>query len=843
MYLKKRKKNDLNKNENENFVPKAFQKSKINNKSKFKKKELKEKDILKNGKIKKKRKLIKVIFLLMLILILFIGIKAGITAFRWKSLASKMVLNQNSVVLDKNNNKIATIGYERKSINVSKDAIPDNLKNAYIAIEDQRFYSHGGIDIKRTTGAIFSYIIHFGSSKYGGSTITQQYVKNVTGDNSDTISRKINEWWKAFIIEKDLSKDEILCSYLNIIYTGPNMYGVGSGAKYYFNKEVSELSLAESAYLAGINHSPNSYNPFSNDDNDEKIKKRTKTVLAKMLELKYITNDEYNNSVEEVNNGIKFVKGEIDENKEIYSYHTDALINEVINDICEKYKISKSFANNYLAMAGLTINSTQDSKVQKEVETECKKSKYILESNNGNSHSQAAMVIIEPSTGYVVGCTGGLGEKEESRTLNRATQSIRQTGSAIKPISVLAPAIDKKIITCATILDDTEKDYDNGYHPTDYNKALGNITVRRAVESSQNIPFVDIMEMVTPKTSIKYLKKMGITTLTKEDESLVLALGGLEDGISPIQMAGAYNVISNDGIYIEPTFYTEVKDTSGDVLLKSKQVTRKVFSKEVAYVLKELLTEPVNGENGTATYCKIDGVEVAAKTGTTDENYDRWLCGFTPYYTAVTWYGYDKNESIYFNKRNPAGLIWANTMSRIHTGLKSAEFKKPASVTSYEICKETGLRAKTGCNNTYTEYFLKGTEPSLCNIHSGNEINKKDENKTILQEIVEGINNEIDEEDPQVKQIETNKVENNSNTSNIVNTTTRINNQTNNSVVNNAKEEDKKDNTTTLNETNTNANNSNENQIPVNENNNINNMNVTNNTNSNTENTSLESEN
>ena len=521
-----------------------------------------------------------------------------------------------------------------------------------------------------------------------------------------------------------------------------------------------------------------------------------------MKELNYIDSTQYDKAISNLESGLNFKEGKIENNDDIYTYHTDALISEITEDIAKKYDISETFATNYINMAGLNIYSTQDSKVQKEIETEFKKKKYILNSKKTTDTSQSAMVIINHKDGSVVGCVGGLGEKKDSRVFNRATQSIRQTGSAIKPIAVLAPAIDKKIITAASIYDDTPKDFGNDYYPTDYSKSLGNITVRRAVESSQNVPFVLIMEKLKPKTSIKYLEKMGITTLTKKDESLPLSLGGLEKGISPLQMAGAYSTIANDGEYIEPTFYSKIERKNGDILVKPSQDKRRVFSKEVAYILKELLTQPVLGENGTATYCKISGVDVSAKTGTTDENYDRWLCGFTPYYTAVTWFGFDKNESIEFNQRNPAGLIWANVMSRVHTGLNSARFEKPYAITTTTICAETGEKATTGCKHTYTEYFLWFTEPGLCSKHSGTELkyeerNENNKNNTIqnnVTEIIKGITDEIDEKEPPrdestIKQ-DTTKIENNNmtntqkntntsttnNNSNVVNSTNNVNN-------------------------------------------------------------------
>ena len=766
------------------------------------------KNIDKNEERKyKKKKIKKIIFLFVLVLIIFLGVKIGISAHTWKLLAKDMILNENSIVKDIDGNTIATLGKEKMKKNIAYSEIPENLKNAYVAIEDERFYSHHGVDIKRTASAIGSYIIHFGSSSFGGSTITQQLVKNLTGDMSDSITRKINEWWKAWQLETCLSKEEILGAYLNVIYVGPSIYGVEAGSQYYFNKSVKDLNLEECAFLAGINHSPNSYNPFSEQENSDKIINRTKIVLDKMKELKYINDEEeYNNAIENVQKGLKFKKGNISSDDGVYSYHTDALIPEITSEISDKYNISETFATNYINMAGLTIYSTQDSKIQQETEKEFEKKKYSLQSKNGEDSSQAAMVIIDHKTGYVVGCTGGLGKKVTARSLNRATQSVRQTGSAIKPIAVLAPAIDKKIITASTILDDTEKDFENNYHPTDYSKSLGQITVRRAVESSQNIPFVEIMEKLKPKTSIKYLEKMGITTLTEKDKSLSLSLGGLEQGISPLQMAGAYSTIANDGKYIEPTFYSKIERKNGEILIKTKQKTKNVFSKEVAYILKEILTQPVIGENGTATYCKISGVDVSAKTGTTDKNYDRWLCGFTPYYTAVTWYGFDQNESIEFNQRNPAGLIWANVMSRIHNGLQSKRFEKPNAVTAVKICAETGKKARTGCTHTYTEYFLWFTEPEICSKHTGAEIKDKVEtNNNTITEFIKGITDEIDEKEPPREDNKTNTT-----TQDSKNETTNSKNNTNTT---NNKTEYQKKNETNINNNTSASNTTNQNNI------------------------------
>lgn len=329
-----------------------------------------------------------------------------------------------------------------------------------------------------------------------------------------------------------------------------------------------------------------------------------------------------------------------------------------------------------------------------------------------------------------------MGEKTEVRSLNRATQTARQTGSAIKPVAILGPALQEKIITPVTTYDDSPTSFNIGksepYSPIDYDPYLGTITVRRAVESSQNIPFVKMMEQLTPAKSIKYMKKLGITTLTDKDNNLPLALGGLEKGMTPLETAGAYATIANNGEYISPTFYTKVENSKGKTFIKPKQEKRRVFSEATSYVLKELLTQPVKGVNGTATYCSISGMDVAAKTGTTNDNYDRWLCGFTPYYTAATWYGFDLNESINFSGKNPAGLLWAHVMNNVHSKLTNAKFEEPKKgVVSATVCSDSHKLANSGCPDRYTEYFVQGTLPDMCTLHSGSTTDVKSNKNTI----------------------------------------------------------------------------------------------------------------
>ena len=304
-----------------------------------------------------------------------------------------------------------------------------------------------------------------------------------------------------------------------------------------------------------------------------------------------------------------------------------------------------------------------------------------------------------------MGCVGGLGEKTTARGFNRATQAVRQTGSSIKPIAVLGPALEENIITPVSVYDDSKTTFENNYSPDDFDAPLGNITVRRAVESSQNIPFVKIMEQLTSKKAIKYMEKEGITTLTDKDNALPVALGGLDKGISPLQMAGAYACIANNGVYKEPIFYTTIENYKGKTIFKNKQKSKKVYSPNTAYVLKELLTQPVKGTYGTAKVCQIPGFETAAKTGTTDNFFDKWLCGFTAYYTGVTWFGFDESEKIDEIGTSNANLIWSNVMKEVHKNLIKKDFDRPGGVQQVEICTNSGKIAGDRCRNTYIEYF------------------------------------------------------------------------------------------------------------------------------------------
>lgn len=712
-----------------------------------------EMDKTKKYKIKKHKKIGKIIIRTILIILLLIIIAAGIIIGKLYGIFKEAKLNmeqvvikyENSLAKDINGNTIAVLSGDENREYVSMSEMSEYLPKAFVAIEDERFYTHKGVDIKRTGAATITYLLHRGNSSYGGSTITQQLVKNLTEEKDRTWERKVKEMARAYWLEQELSKTEILELYLNLIFLGDQAYGVEIASNYYFSKSAKDLTLAESAFLAGINNSPNVYRPFSEDEEDkDRINRRVKIVLNKMYELgkedpshkAAITQEEYDNAIQEVDSGINFKKGTI--TQVIYSYHTDAAINQVKRDLKEKNPDwTSEYIDYYVKSGGLTIYTTQNSDIQHVMEEEVKKDNYIQYSKyrqdeDGNYvTAQTAMVLIDHKTGYVLATVGGIGEKTTAFGQNRATQSVRQTGSSMKPLAVLCPGIDAGIITAGSVYDDIP--YTSGKYAgfKNYSDYKGLTTVRFAIAASQNIPMLKAINDIGVDRSVEFLKNAGITTLNDEkDRGMSVALGGLTDGVSVLEMAGAYAAIANDGVYIEPTFYTKVVDSDGNVVLEAKQESRTIMSAGTAYIVKEILTEVVR--SGAGGYAGISGISVGVKTGTTSSDYDRWFCGFTPYYTAATWYGYDYGEYVR-SSTNPAGRIWDGVMEPIHKGLANARFSdtRPSNVTTAAICKCSGKLANEFCSQdprgsqVYTEYFIKGTVPKeTCTCHVAVDICK-----------------------------------------------------------------------------------------------------------------------
>lgn len=703
----------------------------------------------KKGKHPKLKKALIIIFIIFILLCLIgVGIFAGVF-FSDKLKLTKAELtigHNNSVVKDIDDEQIFDLSsgdINRKIITYSE--MGPYLPNAYVAIEDKRFYDHSGIDLTRTMSAAIQYVLRGGHSSYGGSTITQQLVKNLKSDKDDTgfagVTRKIREMSRAYQIEQMLSKQQILEQYLNIIYVGgTTICGVENGAKYYFSKSAKDLDLAEAAFLAGINHSPNSYNPFWNEGDEDvtkAIKTRTKTVLAEMKDQNRISDNAeeaeklYNEAVAEVEAGLKFKEGSFN-NATQMSYHTDAAIKEVVSDLAELKDIDEKAARSLLVSGGYKIYTTQNTEIQKRMEKEYVKDEYIYYARTtggpkeNKEHTQSGMVIIDNKTGYVIGCMGGLGTDVDATGYNRAIQAPRQTGSAIKPLANVIPGLEEGVITAATVYDDRRADFGGGYAPKNVANYRGLTTVRKAIEVSSNVVNMKILSNVGPSKAIKYLQDMGLSHVNPDlDNNLALSIGGMSEGATPLEMAAAYEAIANGGEYTEPTFYTKVEDSNGNVILESKQEKRRVMEETTAYITADILKDVVTGSSGTAYMCKISGMDVAAKTGTTDSKKDKWLCGFTPYYSAATWVGYDTPEEVRYGNANAAQQIWARIMKDIHSDLKDAKFVKPSGITTATVCLQSGKLATKSCTQKYTEIFKAGTVPKYCEGHDKVKICKE----------------------------------------------------------------------------------------------------------------------
>ena len=596
---------------------------------------------------------------------------------------------------------------------IDSDKIPDVARDAAVAIEDERFYKHEGIDLKRTTGAVFGWVgakITGGEPSYGGSTITQQVIKNLTQEKDKTVTRKVKEMMRAIAFEKRFTKEEILSTYLNISYFGNQCYGIEAASKMYFSKPAAELEVQEAAMIVGITQAPTRFDPFRNPDN---AKTKRDLVLKKMYELKKIDKEAYEKAVATplgVNDSKRAIRGTI------YSYFIDQVISDVIADLQEEKGYSQSFATSQVFGGGLKIYTTMDSSVQAAVESVYEDASNFPGAGNG---IQSAIVIMDPENGQIKGMAGGVGTKNESRGLNRATQSRRQPGSSIKPISVYGPALEKGKITAATIITDsplTIKEKDNWTPTNSYSGFKGDMSVRKAIEISANIPAVKTLQTLGVDKSYEFMTKdLGFTSLTGADRDLSpLSLGGLTKGVSPKEMAAAYAVFANKGMYTEPYTYTKVVDKTGKVVLENNPKPKRVMSEANAYIMTSFLKDVVNGSAGTGARARLSRVTAYGKTGTSNDNKDKWFCGYTPYYVGAAWYGYDNNKPV--GSSNIAATVWKKVMDKIHADIPNdgliKNIEKPDSVTAVSVCQLTGKLTSSGCGHGKTEYFAKGTIPS-----------------------------------------------------------------------------------------------------------------------------------
>ncbi len=629
-------------------------------------------------------------------------------------------------------NELLRLHGEENRIWADIENISPMLKNAFVAIEDHRFYEHNGIDIKRTLGAVLNF---FGGSSYGGSTITQQLVKNLTGENQVTIKRKLTEIMRALELEKKLDKDDILELYLNNIYLSSGCFGVQTAAEKYFGKNVDSLTLAECASLAAIVQNPSRYDPLRKPENNTE---RRNTVLFRMLELGYITEEEYEKaSAEEL---IIAEQKEHGGSEKIHSWFVDAVIEDVIAELCEKFGFSRESASAAVYSGGLEIYTTIDTDMQKMLDDFYKSSKNFPKNEIGSPDSAA--VIIDGKTGAIRAIAGGRGEKNANRAFCLATKAQRSPGSAIKPISVYAPAIEKNLITWATVFDDVPVSISrngNGYalwpknNPRVYS---GLTTVNKALTNSVNTVAVQVLSKVGAQNSFDFCKKAGLSGLVASKDAqngkiltdiavAPLAMGATSVGVSVRDMTGAYTMFTRMGEFEKPYTFTEVYAADGTLLLSHGNSAKRLISEESADIMTRMLKNVVI--KGTAKGMHISNkVSVAGKTGTSGTGADKWFVGYTPDYVCGVWSGYRDGRDMGDFDNNPSCKIFDGIMCEIYDKIPSYKRNFPQSdgVVASSYCVDSGLLASKACHadmrggRIETGYFKRGTEPkSHCLTH------------------------------------------------------------------------------------------------------------------------------
>jgi penicillin-binding protein 1A len=561
---------------------------------------------------------------------------------------------------------------------VDYDDIPANMENALVAIEDKRFYKHRGVDWYRTAAAFANMFLGM-KDNFGGSTITQQLIKNMTGDKEATVQRKLTEIFRALEFERSGNdKERIIEWYLNSVYFGNMRYGIGAAANYYFGKEVSELSLAECASIVGITNNPSMYDPYQNRAAN---KKRQENILYVMYEQGYITAGERDRAEREQ---LVFKRGEESTyTPEDYTWFEEAVISDVIEVISKLKGVDSRTASAMLSRGGYQIYSTIDLEVQSRMDQIYQNLDEIPKTTGSQQQLQSAMVIMAPDTGDIVALSGGVGVKEGSRLRSRATVMRRSPGSSIKPLSVYAPAMDSGIITADTRYNDGPGIKLSGtdwYPNNDDLGHIGVINIRTAIVRSRNTVSAQVLDKLTPTASFRFMcDKLGFDLNPSDEAYAPLAVGELTYGATVREMTSAYTMFTNDGARVEPRTFTHLYDANGDLIYENKTQNHFAISGTTAYWMTSILRDAVR--NGTGYEASLGAAMPAAgKTGTSGRSKDRWFAGFTPYYTAVVWTGYDTPEYINMVSRgNPAAQIWKKVMALVHEDLPYLDFTEPAS--------------------------------------------------------------------------------------------------------------------------------------------------------------------
>lgn len=613
-------------------------------------------------------------------------------------------------------------GSENRTI-VTYEQIPAHVVQALIAVEDKRFYSHEGVDWLATLGQIRNMLT--GKDVRGASTITQQVIKNVTGNNQVTIRRKILEIFQALRAHKNYSNEEILETYFNLVYYGNGAYGLEAAAETYFGKTVSELDVAEGASIIGITQFPVKYDPSRGEKYRAANKERQEWVLKKMLEQGYLTEQEYETAKAE---RLVFawdddftggeLPGETEVSHDLDSFFVEQVYRDVVAALMEQ-GYGERVASQMVYNGGYQIYSTVDPEIQNYVEQVYADRENFQYTSQSGQQLQSGMTVIDNLTGNIVAIGGRAGQRKGALEWSYAVNTT-QCGSAIKPLSVYAPAIDAGLLSAASVIDDYPVMELNGsaWPINAYTGYHGLLPIQDALRVSSNTCAVRVLQKLTPIASYSFLSdKLGMTTLKSSDLRYLgnLALGGIS--VNTVEMAAAYETFANNGVYVRPRTFVEVRDGRGNVVIDNTQDSWVAMKETTVYTINELL-KGVMRSGGTGASAAFSGMTQAGKTGTTNSRHDRYFVGYTPYYTAAVWCGYDTPERIRTGT-NPSAQVWKKVMQHIHQGLADKDFPTSSSGMTYvTVCNKTGLLAGDGCGETRAVLVPKGNAPALkCDAH------------------------------------------------------------------------------------------------------------------------------
>jgi penicillin-binding protein 1A len=661
-----------------------------------------------------------------------------------------LTLNQPSSLYDGNEEFMDNLHTDEERYVIDSSKIPANLKNAFVSIEDERFYKHNGIDVQRIFGAAFHDVQRLVTNQkglHGASTITQQLLKNTILTNDISLERKLKEAYLAISLEEKLTKDQILTAYLNTIPLGGHAYGVEAASLLYFSKNAANLSLIECAYLAGITQAPSQYSAYNENNQKDPTPyiNRTLTVLSQMYKLQYIDEVQYNKAVSDVKNGNLVFKSSKKDYRLNYEWFVYPAVSQVKEDLKEKYKYTDEEVSKLVINGGLKIYTTMDRKLQDFTQATLDNYKNLGISNketydkDGIPLLQASATIMDYRNGHILAMVGGRG-KQQPQSTNRAYNDLRPIGSSTKPLTVYGPGIDKKIITAATSINDAPipeeignkyKTSEGPYNPLNSpNEYSGLITSREALTHSKNTAAVITEDKIGLKTGISYGEKLGLKYNSASKTSIAaVALGQFNndpndrDGGNTSILAASYGTFGNNGTYTKPVLYTKVVDSTGKIILdNTKPKQSKVFSPQASYIMYDMLKGPVNEYN--ATGAKFNNMPVAGKTGTTSDSKDLWFAGLSPYLSGAVWIGYDKPTKL-IGSSSGAAVVWGKLMAKAHENLEVKDIDEPDGIVKADVCRDSGLLPTIFCshdiirgNRVYEELFIDGTQPtSDCNIH------------------------------------------------------------------------------------------------------------------------------